>query len=424
MGRSKSTAKIAELLALELPDDREALGEMPIPEASQLYHTDVEGVEAVAEHFGALWVRLAREDFGGGEWFWDALQAVGLYFGCSLFELAIKARPATALEVLRKFDNALTAEDVAYSSVEAHLQRSQAEELLGSFAFCASKLLFAADIDQMEVQLGQLTEKYDADLTAISALQTYHEEIDGLDAEPLALANELLARSFEFRERTVRDRFKRWSRLRGTLPQIGIPELTLISARDKAMEEKYGAKKIERVFEQKLWVIFTALGFTVVAARPGEAVADLLCISERGKRPEHHFSFLVDAKSSRDPYKLPKADQRAIADYARAMPDLKPRVPPLAFVLIVGSGCADTVPQRMRDLEEEIGVPVRFVRADLVALLHQVLAAPVPPQTFLKAVRRSPPELTEEIVEELKNAMDAAVSKFADYVRDFRLLEL
>ncbi|HEX6602688.1 MAG TPA: hypothetical protein VF030_08600, partial [Solirubrobacterales bacterium] len=199
MGRKKRPLELAELVALGLPDSEAALEALSIPEASALPKASVRELREAAEHFGSLAVRLSREDHGDGDVFWRAVRAVGAYFAFSLYRLALKGRPATALEVLRDVEDELTAEKADASSIESHLQQTQVEEVFGSFTFCASKLLFAADIDEMEIQLGQLTEKYDADLTAISALETFHEEAEGIDAEPLEVADDLLSRSFAFR---------------------------------------------------------------------------------------------------------------------------------------------------------------------------------------------------------------------------------
>lgn len=404
--------KISELMALELPRDGERLGALPAPEQSRLAAASMKTKLKAAEHFGGLWRQLALETFEGADWFWAALRGVGSYFSYGIYDLAVEAGSKQALEVLQRIGGD---EDggLAPDSVEGDIQRIQAEDLLSSFASCASSLLFAAKVDEIGLQPGNLPPALDADLNALEALSSFHAGCTELDGEPLELAQTLLARAMDFRREAVHSR----SEERGKLLQkpaalVDFGELVLLSKRDGLIAKKHGVKGIEKAFEERLGAIFKTLGFVPVPARPGKAVVDILCVS-----PEPQlFSFLVEAKTSKAPYKLPKDDYRAIRDYARDFPLRVPNLKPFEFILVVGPSYAETLPERLQELQAEIRLPVRFASADLIALLQQEVAGPVEAAAFRDAVVRSEdPILDERLVDQVKaesQRYGTALSKF------------
>jgi hypothetical protein len=409
VAREGRRLKVAGLLALGLPDDGVALGALAPPEESALAAASSQELRAAAEHFGELWRRLALEDLGG-EWFWSALRAVGSYFGYSLYRLAATAGSTPPLEVLRLVRRENEAE-VAAASPETEIQQSEAGALLGAFVACASDLLLAAKVDEMGLQPGD-SPIYDADLTALEALETLHSESRDLDVEPLELADTLLTQAMEFRQETVHQRSQQRGKLLQKPPTlVGVRELVALSERHPLMVKEYGVKNVENVFELRLAAIFKTLGFVSVPAPPGRAAVDLLCVA-----PKDQFSFFVEAKTSRGPYRLPKDDWRAIRDYANDFPAKMPTLRPLEFVLIVGSGPSRTLPERIEALRAEIGVPVKFVSADLIAMLQQEVAGPVDAPAFRDAVVRSAPVLTEEAVVEIKNESQKIATAIYQFV--------
>ena len=78
--------------------------------------------------------------------------------------------------------------------------------------------------------------------------------------------------------------------------------------------KKYGPKVVEERFEQQLNLALQSLGFITVPTRRGARRGDLLCVTSG----DTAAAILVEAKTSTNPYKLPVADERALAEYATA----------------------------------------------------------------------------------------------------------
>jgi hypothetical protein len=424
---------VDELLAMSLPVDARSLADLPPPQIL-LGRLSATRLRKLAAHFQGLWSYMAEsedwpklngsagadgEDANDEGGFWAVLRTVGSYYGECLFRYAADAGPEDALAFLDELkpDDPATAESDA---VEREIERQQAATLLSACNNCASNLFLAASIDEMGFQPGELVESYDADLTAVDAVERLHLLWGVLDGEPLALANSFVASSLAYRKAIIRKRFERRQKaLHAPTAFVSFREFVLLSSRHEYMAKKYGEKKIERTFEQQVNAIFQTFGFVVISARPGEPVADLLCISR-----EHHFCFLVDAKTSAKPYSFPKGDQRAIADYVRDLTKELPELPPLAFVLLVGPKPANTVPEKMGGLERQLGVPVRFAEAAVIAMLQQSMAGRISAQHFRDAVIASAPILSDSIADRLKETLDVVVAAYTSFVRTLRQVSI
>lgn len=196
-----------------------------------------------------------------------------------------------------------------------------------------------------------------------------------------------------------------------------LKELSLLAARDSRMKNKYGAKQIERRFERHVALLFQTLGFITVPAIPGEAAADLLCI---GKDSDTSYSFLVDAKSSKQPYTLPKADQRAIAEYVDATRKSLADLPKLTFVLLVGHGPARTVDNKLGALETSAGVPLRFISAEDLANLREQLPGPLRATLFRQVLLGSEPVLSSPALSQLPKKLSNLEQTYTEFVRGLR----
>ena len=162
----------------------------------------------------------------------------------------------------------------------------------------------------------------------------------------------------------------------GIFSQMRLNELSLIAKRDPSMAEKYGIHHLEKLFEHQLSLIFQSFGYYVTSAKIGERIVDLICISATSDPKK---SFWIEAKSSSNPYSLPTKDERAIVDYVS---DFNSRsrssiIPPLAFILIVGSEPSGTLRQKLQKLEIRVQVPVRFCKASDIAHLREKILGPI-----------------------------------------------
>jgi hypothetical protein len=426
--------KVASLLALSLPSDAVSLGSLPPPDRSVIGRLSAARLGEVAEHFHGLWrdltlgvwkpngaeaAALVDED-DPDKAFWAVLQVVGAYYGYSLFRFAAKGGAESARAFLRRAETAVPVPDhTSKAAVADWVRRWQAAILLNVCNDCASNLVLAASIDEQGFQPGDLARTNDADLIALETLEQLQGAVTEFDEELAALAGELLCYALEYRRVTVHERSERRRKaLQDPGALVSIPELVLLSSRDEYMVEKYGAKEIEATFERQIRRIFETLGFVVIPARPGEAAADLLCVSvePEGRR----FSFLVDAKTSARHYALPKDDQRAIADYVADLPPGTPVIPKLAFVLLVGPKLGKAAPRKMAALEARTGVKIRYVETYLLATLQQSLAGPVLPRPFREAVVAAPYLLGTELINRMQDVKERLFSAHASPYRDLR----
>lgn len=420
------------LLGLSLPADADALAGLPHPGKSTLNRAGEKRLAESVRQFGGLWHELIAGDawepeggdpqqpmaYSGG--FWAVLRPVGLYYGYSLYRYASVAGPESALALLEEARlEPLLDEDWAVGIVSATVvvEALQAARMLTALHRCAYNLFYAAEHDEGDRDQGDRSDRLDPDVLALRGLEAFHQGSEPCEEELLELAHGLLVYGLEFRARTVAGRAERRRDVPERAPWwlANVRELAMLSTRHTDMAKQHGKKMIESIFEERLRVLFQTLGFLVVGARPGEAASDLLCVCE-----ERGYSFLVDAKSTSQPYKFPKSDRRAIADYVKETGSNLRGVPPIAFVLIVGPSISEGGVEQMRKLEFEIGTKVRFVDAALIATLQQSFAGPVPPVQFRDAVLGSDVIVKEAIIDRMKRFVDGMAEAYTDHIRRIR----
>jgi hypothetical protein len=186
----------------------------------------------------------------------------------------------------------------------------------------------------------------------------------------------------------------------GIYSALRLHELSPLAARDPVLLKRDGAKRAEKAFERQLALLFQSLGFYVVESRVGERTVDLICLSEvcRG-------TFLVEAKSSRDPYRLPTADQRALREYVTEVQRTLTTLPALDFVLVVGHGGHSTLSDRVRQTEADLRVPLRFIAAPDLVSLREGLPGPVDYSLLRAELLRAAPVLDAAFAGTLSKAI-------------------
>jgi hypothetical protein len=185
----------------------------------------------------------------------------------------------------------------------------------------------------------------------------------------------------------------------GPFSSIRLSELDLLARRDAIVGKKYGAKQIEKVFEQQLALIVQSLGLYVVSTRTGERTVDLICISAD---PSIQLTFLLEAKTTQRPYTLPRDDARALIEYVNEVRRALTTLPTLKFVLIVGPQASATLASKLQRLEIEAGVPIRFCTAQDLAQLRESVAGPLPLSEMVQRVQVGPWVLPPTFVEDIR----------------------
>lgn len=147
---------------------------------------------------------------------------------------------------------------------------------------------------------------------------------------------------------------------------LHVHELPFLAARVPHTLKKYGPKKVEKRFEQQLNLALQWLGFRTIPTTPGARTGDIICITSKQSPP----AVLVEAKTSAHPYRLPTDDERALLEYAQKLREESWFPYPLKLICIFGPEPDGSLRERLRGLEIEAGVPVRYCTAGaFVALL-------------------------------------------------------
>jgi hypothetical protein len=189
----------------------------------------------------------------------------------------------------------------------------------------------------------------------------------------------------------------------GPFSAIRLQELSLLSKRDPLVIGRYGERYIAKIFERQLALIALSFGMFVVSTRSGTQTVDLLCISSR---PDERYTFLIEAKTTKAAYALPKKDSRALRDYIIDVRDSLTTLPPLAFVLIVGPNPSRTISKKIADLENKAGIPIRYCKTKILAALRERLMGPLPLKIFMSEILQCPKVLPESIVDSIANTVN------------------
>lgn len=428
-GSRRPPSRLVFLQELSFPGDLVQIGELPNPK-ELLDQASVEELEWSLGYFRGLLLVLTQPglwqegesskaslDFvhGGTSRFWNLVSVVARYYVCAVYRLAIETNtPRAAAEFI--VDSPLPTADRTTQVPTSHVELSKALALLVSNDACTIKLFVSAMYDKAGFQPGELPPDQDADIEAVEGFENLFEVLSEVPTPAQQMATELLSAAFSYRKEVLRQRYEsRHSAMQKSMEGLSPRELRLLARRGDAVVQKYGAKRVERIFEQRLALLFQSLGFTVVPAKPGEEAADLLCVARMER-----FSFLVDAKSTRGKYALPKKDSRALIDYVRYFSESVPDIPPLSMVLLVGPEAAQTVPAKLSALQDEVNLPVRFIPVGVLSALRQSLAGPVPARVFQDAVREADPVVTPKIVDHVSNRLDGLSSAYSRFLGDLR----
>jgi hypothetical protein len=113
-------------------------------------------------------------------------------------------------------------------------------------------------------------------------------------------------------------------------------------------------------------------------------------------------------------------DRRALADYVTdARSNLATAAAPVEFLLIVGGNPGPTLHEKLRDLEQALGLPVRFCPAHILASLREALVGPLPLAKWKEAVLRSPHILGPTAFVAVLDSVAAREAAKANVIRTF-----
>jgi hypothetical protein len=197
---------------------------------------------------------------------------------------------------------------------------------------------------------------------------------------------------------------------------LNIHELSLLAVHDQFATEKYGEKGLEREFERQLSLLFQSFGFYVVTASPGERAVDLVCVPTS---PQPAGVLLIDGKTSKHPYKLPVADQRALKEYFEHVCRTVTSLPRVTDILIVGPAPSTSLSERVRTLETELQVSVRYCPVAVLEDLREGLLGAVNHFDFFNALRLSSHVVGKQHIKELISRQRSKSDSVADLVKTF-----
>lgn len=199
----------------------------------------------------------------------------------------------------------------------------------------------------------------------------------------------------------------------GSFSALRLNELSLLARRDDSMQKRYGKKHVEKLFEQQLALLLQSLGLYVVSTKTSQSTIDLVCISSSS---DEKITFLVEAKTSKAPYALPKKDARALRDYVADVKRSLITLPPLSFVLIVAASWSRTLEAKLGALEAQAAVPIRFMSAQQLANLRERIAGPLPLRIFTQELLAGGRLLDEALVDRVAGAYQSEQSAHQDFV--------
>lgn len=381
------------------------------------------GIER-AEHLFRLWMPILERDVtavgipedGNTEevaarWR-SASLTVGRHFAAALF----RGEPATRSGRTREdwnpflfslYENLLTAKYGRDATVE---RRLLTEYLKGIWNCHLMEMLGSPAMGLTPVGWDKFV-FWELNSIAWTSLQSEAPEHLALGA---VLALHLTARARDATE--IRDRAEIEHRNLAFGSLVLVQELHLLASRNGTMLERYGAKQVEERFEQQLALLMQSFGFLVVATKRGERRVDLVCLAPSTSGAGESFTILVEAKSAGGNYALPTKDSRAIAEYVRATQRALSTLPLVKMVLIVGPAVASTVPGKLQSLESEVGLPIRYVEARLLAEMRRRSPGPIPTDAFLASAVRGDHVLDGRLLAEVSAAEKRVTEAHANFV--------
>jgi hypothetical protein len=189
--------------------------------------------------------------------------------------------------------------------------------------------------------------------------------------------------------------------------------MVALSQRTTDAVDEYGAKHVEDVFEVQLALLFQSLGFLVVRTRRRWRSIDLICVSHGVPDP---VTILVDAKTSSHPYRLPADDERAISEYVATLRSSLQGVPALRAVLLVGGLPGKALDPKLRALEAQISLPVRYCTAGDLALLRERTKGLLRPTELIKCVLAGTHVVESSQLSALATSAAGVLTAFREFV--------
>lgn len=134
-------------------------------------------------------------------------------------------------------------------------------------------------------------------------------------------------------------------------------------------------------------------------------------------RSNVQLTFLLEAKTTSRPYSLPRDDARALIEYVQEVRRALTTLPTLLFVLIVGPEASSTLSDKLRRLELEVGLPIRFCRAEDLAQLRDSITGPLPLDEMVRRVQVGPWILPPTFVQDIQNRHEQLRESHDAFVR-------
>jgi len=200
----------------------------------------------------------------------------------------------------------------------------------------------------------------------------------------------------------------------GIFSELRPDRLSLIARRDEEAVRLYGDKGVEKALERQLALLVQSIGFFVIATKTGRNTVDLLCISPD---PRSHYTFMIEAKTSRRPYALPRKDSRALQEYVQTVTKHLSTLPPLSFILVVGQAPASTLKSKMVFLQNKLGLPARYIDAVDLAAFREHFTGYIPHEVFAQAVLSGDFILSNETMIKIIKTSESQQKAHSDFVQ-------
>jgi hypothetical protein len=130
---------------------------------------------------------------------------------------------------------------------------------------------------------------------------------------------------------------------------------------------------------------------------------------------------LIEAKSTSRPYSLPTKDERALREYINEVKENLTTSPPLDMVLLVGPSASKTLDQKLRKLEADVGISMRFCAAQTLASLRERVLGPLPLGLLRKYLKNASHCVDYSVVESLIATLSQREAAQRELVRTFLL---
>jgi hypothetical protein len=450
--------KVRQLLILDLDKDLEAIVGLIPPEQTELATATKKQLEQVASIFYKMWSGLVTYQIDlsnrkvilpvsgsqegkqlSGQVLWDrvVMTLVGYYcFALTKLLILQIARPLRAGEEILgtlpgvEFGEILSLLLKAGPDLEDDELKSWALFSTHHYVICVLALQMIYWLRQADVQPPATSIEFErtvherlsamSSLTRMVPIGEEYEFRRILDRRLLESAHYLAVSTYR-KLREIERASATKHHLPGAFSRLRLGELALLAKRDPVVINKYGVKQIEKIFEFQLSLVMQSFGFYVASAERGERVVDLICISGD---PRESLTMLLEAKTTTGPYSLPTKDERALRDYVQAVRRSAIPLPTLKLVLLVSYEPSKTLESKLKSLSDEISVPIRFCRAQDLAMLREQIPGQIPIAEMIPHILSGPHVLPSGFFENLVKRYTELQATQADYIRKILALRV